>query len=96
MAKVEKVTSNIDGSSQGFFEVENGLRTRMLDVAPSDLPEEGVVQWYLKDGSLFYQDEFGTEFEITSTGGTSGDRNIDGGNPESVYLPSQHFDGGEP
>ena len=57
-------------------------------------PKAGHFWYETYTGNLNLYD--GTAYQQVSGGGTSGDSNIDGGAPSSVYLPNQVIDGGSP
>jgi hypothetical protein len=59
--------------------------------------DEGKFARQLDDDSIWMLTVYSvpTWVAIGGSGGGSGDRNIDGGSADSVYLPSQLIDGGD-
>lgn len=67
------------------------LDTRYLQITDAQSPNWGLI-----GGDIFDQTDLINYINTHGGGAISGDRNVDGGTPESIYLPSQKLDGGEP
>ncbi len=63
------------------------------DPGPPDTP--GFVRIYGRNGRLFVRGFATAEIDLAESG-TGGDKNVDGGAPDSLYLPEQNIDGGGP
>lgn len=66
------------------------------DVAGEIVPPAatGFVRIYGRNGRLFSVGVSGTEYDLSENGG-SGDKNVDGGFANAIYLPTQNIDGGD-
>lgn len=105
----DSIADKHDPMSIKRFDVADRLSAlaNMLGIKLVDPSEKYPKDWPVRDSSYgFYlskQDNVlgsqisdSTKWQNMGTGGGGGDRNIDGGVPSSVYLPSQNYDGGTP